>query len=462
MKKRISEYFDSHTGDIIRDIGTLVAIPSVGTDPEEGAPFGRESRRAIQAAYDMAKGYGFDAHIVDDKLCIVEFGSGEPELGILAHLDVVPAGEGWETEPYACVFKDGRLYGRGVSDDKGPAVAALYALKAVKELRLPLKKRVQLILGSDEERGSSDVKWYVKNYPTPPKVFTPDGDFPVINTEKGRIHITFHADVGKMEGVHVVSVHGGTVVNAVPASAEAVVAGITLCEAQKAADVLRGTEAELRCAPAPEGVRVTALGRASHASVCGEGVNAVCALLRYLLALPLSDNGGHRAIRVLYQAIPFGDTCGSALGVRCSDSVSGELTVNLGVFDYSAGGIFGGIDCRVPVSGDGERVFAGVQQALSGALETELADMVRPHNTPETSDFVRGLLRIYTDYTSLPASAESMGGLTYAHEVPGGVCFGCMFPGKEQSMHEANENIELADLLVSGKMFAQAIVEFCG
>ena len=185
-RKQIEEYIDSHCQDMVEDIFTLCRINSEKAEAEEGKPYGAGAAEVLAAALEMMEGYGFSVRNYDNYAGTADLNNKEKQLDILAHLDVVPAGEGWQvTAPYEPVLKDGCLYGRGTADDKGPAVAALYAMRAVKDLGIPLKKNVRLILGTDEECGSSDIRHYYSMEKEAPMTFSPDAEFPVINVEKG-------------------------------------------------------------------------------------------------------------------------------------------------------------------------------------------------------------------------------------------------------------------------------------
>ena len=227
-RKEIEEYIDSHKDQMIEDICTLCRINSEKMPYTEGKPFGEGPFEALQAALTMMENYGFSVRNYDNYVGTADLNDKEAQLDILAHLDVVPAGEGWTvTEPFNPVIKDGKLYGRGTADDKGPAVAALYAMRAVKELGLPVKKNVRLILGTDEECGSSDIAVYYKQEKEAPMTFSPDAEFPVINVEKGRLPGHFAASFEKSDALpKLVKIDAGLKSNVVPGKAKAVVAGV--------------------------------------------------------------------------------------------------------------------------------------------------------------------------------------------------------------------------------------------
>ncbi len=270
-RKEIEGFIDSHRQEMIDDICKLCRINSEKMPYTEGKPYGDGAFDALHAALAMMEDYGFSITNYDNYVGTADLNDKERQLDILAHLDVVPAGEGWTvTEPFEPVEKDGKLYGRGTADDKGPAVAALYAMRAIKELGIPVKKNVRLILGTDEECGSSDIEVYYKREKEAPMTFSPDASFPVINIEKGRIPggtdeecgssdievyykrekeapMTFSPDAsfpviniekGRIPGgfsasfeasealPKIVSIDAGIKVNVVPGKAKAVVAGL--------------------------------------------------------------------------------------------------------------------------------------------------------------------------------------------------------------------------------------------
>ena len=157
---KLDALIEARRDEFLKDLGRWLSVPSVQGAAEEGAPFGRENRRMLDLALEDARGYGFDTRMFDGYAGDISMGNGEKTLGILCHLDVVPGGDGWTVEPFALTQKDGNLIGRGVLDDKGPALAALYAMRCVRDAGVELKDTVRLILGCDEETGMTDMAYY--------------------------------------------------------------------------------------------------------------------------------------------------------------------------------------------------------------------------------------------------------------------------------------------------------------
>lgn len=252
--------------DMIRTLQKWVRIPSVMGPAEEGAPYGREVRRMLDTAIADCADMGFETAAFDGYAGHADLGNGSERdaLAILAHLDVVPEGTGWDDDPYGAQVKDGRIFGRGTSDDKGPAVAALYAMKAVKDAGIPMKRRVRLILGCNEEvGGGDDLEYYARHAVMPRSGFSPDACYPVINIEKGGMHLHLEGETAK-EGLRILSIQAGTRANVIPGYAEALVekqAG--LAEKLAAAALPFSVEVTEK----EEGMLISTTGKLGHAAM---------------------------------------------------------------------------------------------------------------------------------------------------------------------------------------------------
>lgn len=464
-RKEIEGFIDAHKDEMIEDICTLCRINSERKPYVEGKPYGEGAFEALQAALAMAEGYGFTINNYDNYVGTADLNDKERHLDILAHLDVVPAGEGWvETAPFEPVVKDGMLYGRGTADDKGPAVAALYAMRAVKELGIPLSKNVRLILGTDEECGSSDIEYYYGREKEAPMTFSPDAEFPVINIEKGRLEGHFNASFKASEAVpRLVKVEAGIKANVVPGKAKAVVEGVDLATLEGTArEVEAGTGVSFGFEGNFPVIQITAQGDGAHASTPQEGRNALTALLLYLTRLPLAQCPQMDAVGALVELFPHGDTCGKAAGIAMEDELSGALTLAFSMLTVSSDSLEGVFDSRCPICSNEDNVLKAVKKNMAAkGLTLENETMVPPHHVDGNSHFVRTLLAVYEEYTGLKGSCESTGGGTYVHHLENGVAFGAALPGTDNHMHGADEFAVVDELLVSAKIFAQVIVELC-
>ena len=465
-KEKIEAYMEAHKQEMIDDICTLCRINSEKMAYSEGKPFGEGTFAALQMALSMAERYGFSITNYDNYVGTADLNDGERQLDILAHLDIVPAGEGWTvTEPFEPVVKDGKLYGRGTADDKGPAVAALYAMRAVKELGIPVKKNVRLILGTDEECDSSDIAEYYEVEKEAPMTFSPDAEFPVINTEKGRLEGHFSAEFAPSEALpRLVKLEAGIKVNVVPGKAWAVVEGVDTDTLERTAkEVEKETGISFSFEQAEGGMGITAQGEGAHASTPQEGKNALTGLLLYLTRLPLADCPQMKAVRSLLKLFPHGDTQGMAVGIHMADEISGALTLAFSMLTVGADSLDGMFDSRCPICANEDNVLKVVKAAMAEEGITLHNDsMTPPHHVDGNSPFVQTLLKAYEEYTGQKGSCQSTGGGTYVHNLKNGVAFGASMPGTDNRMHGADEFAVVEDLVTSAKIFAQVIVELCG
>lgn len=466
MKERIVSWMEAHREELLEDLKTLCRIRSVEGEPGENAPYGEGPAKALAAAMEMCAGYGFSVKNYGWHAAAADF--GEPagrKLDILAHLDVVGEGDGWDTDPYEPVIKDdGYIYGRGVADDKGGAIAALYAMRCVKELGLPLSAGCRLILGTNEESGSGDIDYYYKREKPAPHTFTPDSEFPVCNAEKGFYRIRFRKSWAPETALpRVKTLSGGFRTNVVPTEAWAEIAGMRpehllagcmpLCAELGASCRVEETEA---------GAKVIVTARGCHAAMPDQGINGNTVLFYALSQLPLADCESTAAVQTIARLLPHGDWLGKALGIAQSDEVTGELTCSFTMIGFTETGLEGLCDCRIPLCATAENCSDVASKAFAARGFEAAGMMIPPHYTPAEGAFIQTLLRAYETYTGQPGSCYHMGGGTYVHDVPGGVAFGICMPGVDVRMHGANERFPVADLLTAAEIFAQVIADLCG
>lgn len=426
LNERLEKYFDEHMDEIIADLNEIMSIDSSFSAPSEGKPFGEGSAAAL--AWGAAQGERLG-------LTVKNFGNyavsmtydcgGDPVLGILSHLDVVPAApEGWTYPPFACTIADGAIYGRGAVDDKGPSVAVLWAVKALRELDVPLSKGFRIIFGGNEEQGCEDIAYYEKLEPFPPMVFTPDGSFPVLNCEKGMVHIIFSAPV---DDSAIERIESQRTINAIP---------------DKCAVMIGGSDKTFE-------------GRSAHGSRPDNGENAVTKFLA-------DYKGSSELLKALLKLFPHGEFDGQSCGLGFSDDVSGAMTCALTCLNTTDGRLEGGADIRFPI----DRTYAEISGIIRGALESagfsvnECSGM-EPHYVSADTPFVKTLLEIYEDVTGKRGEPVAEGGITYVHNTEGGVAFGAEFPWENNNMHGVNEHISLETFRYNLIMYAHAIARLC-
>ena len=461
---RIETYFSGKEEELIQAVSRLVRIPSVKGEKAPGMPFGEEVNWALQEALALSAQMNLPGESLEGYVGIVDLNRGETVLHILAHLDVVDGGSGWTvTTPFEPALKAGLLYGRGTDDDKGPLVAALFAMKAVKDLKIPLTKNVRLIMGTDEESGFDDIHWYYAGHPYAPCTFSPDAGFPLINIEKGHYQ-TFFDQRWESETAlpRVTSFTGGPRINVIPSHARAVVTGLSPEKIQPFCD---GTETNLGVSFTLEakdmGTQILCNGRGGHASRPEEASNAQTALLALLSSLPLADCASSRAIHSLNTLFPHGEHFGSSLGIAQSDELSGALTLSFTMLSLGNTGLEGRFDSRTPICATEANCRLPAEAKLAGHGLTLRGDLVPAHHTPADSPFVQTLLRCYKQFTGDKGECLSTGGGTYVHGIPGGVAFGASMPGFDSGLHGPDEKTRVADLLTACKIFTQAIIDLC-
>ena len=464
-REQIEKYIEEHKEEMLQDIIKICKINSQKGVAKPDMPFGEGPYKALMETISLAKSYGFEVKNYDNYVMTVDLNDKEKQLDILAHLDVVPEGEGWkECEPFEPVIKNGKIFGRGTSDDKGPAIASLYALRCVKELGLPVSKNTRLILGTDEECGSSCIKHYYTKEKEAPMSFSPDGEYPVVNIEKGQLQGHF---IGKFENENaerdIVSITAGTKVNVVPPKANAVIKGFELQEVKKYADeVNKETGINFEVKEVNSNIEIVALGENAHASLPENGNNAITGLLLLLTKLDFKNLRKAEVLSNLYKLMPHGDISGKALGLEMSDEKSGALTLAFSMLSVNENELDGYFDSRCPMCAVPQKVLSTCKEAFERAgLEFLNKDMKEPHEVPADSHFVKTLLKVYEEYTGLKGECIAIGGGTYVHDLKNGVAFGAVLPGTDTRMHGADEFAVIDELVVTAKIIAQTIVDLC-
>jgi len=462
--KRINDYIDEKNEEMIGALAGLVRIPSVKEPPLPGMPYGKPVNEALEYTLALGRALGFQPENLDGHMALVDYGEGEETLGIMTHLDVVPAGGGWGFGPFSAYIEGGRMYGRGTTDDKGAVISALYALAAVKERGIGLKRRVRFMAGCDEESGWADMDYYKRHRPMPDLAFSPDCEYPVINAEKGVLHLDiskkFSAKPGE-DGLKVLSFRGGSRVNMVPDHAEAVVSGgdgAALTPDSLVPALPEGVE----CAVLPDGrARLVCRGVSAHGSTPELGKNAICLLASALYGLGLQPGGPANAIAFLARRVA-GELGGQSIGLDLRDEVSGALTVNVGVLEMDQCEMSMQWDIRYPISFGSEDILSRIASAMElPGFEVGIRHSLPPHFVSEDSELVQKLLMVYARQTGAKAYCRSIGGATYARSVKNAVSFGPNMETADHLAHQANEYVPLEMLGFNARMIADAIVTLC-
>lgn len=439
MREFLHTYIEEHREEMLDHLADFVAIPSVSSDMEAVG-------EALDFALKLGDHLGFRTeNCLDGQVGVIEMGEGDETLGILAHVDVVPAGDpaDWDSDPFTAVIKEDRIFGRGTLDDKGMIIASLYAMKAAKDYAegkgLPLHKKVQLILGAQEEVEWTDMEAYVKAYPLPDYGFSPDGEYPICNIEKGVADCNMEFEVGDSTNVmgdiaSVIKIHCGIAQNSVPGRATATLSN---------------------------GEVITAEGKSVHSCQPEEGVNALFVLCKKLQEKGVAKN----RLMQLLEAVTasFEDLYGKAIGMYSeSEYYQGEF-VHRNVFTptifHAEEGIAKiNINLRFPYGvGEDELLAAMTRFAEENGGRITLWDYLPAVFVSKERPFLQILADAYEDVTGLKNEYTLAYGGSYAKAMPNVVSWGPLFPGEEDSCHEVNEYIAIKSLMDSTKIFAQAI-----
>lgn len=449
--------------EMLKTLSGLVACPSVKGEAEPNMPYGKGIFDALMYMLDQAERMDLESVNLFGHAGYVTYGSEEEELAILVHLDVVPPGDGWDSDPFEMVNRDGMLYGRGVIDNKGPAVAALYALYMLKENCISLNKGVRLIFGCDEESGWEDMDYYLANYPEPKKVISPDSCYPVINAEKGVIHMGLAKKAGLTSApLAIISLSSGSRPNVVPNQAECVIRATGEAVSKAAALFAADVPAEFEVEQGKETATIRVRGKAAHGSAPQEGVNALAYLIAFLNTLPLAEGDAEKFVYSLAHLIGI-EYDGGRLGIAMEDEKFGMLTVNLGAMQVNENEISAKLDIRYPVGADGEEIIKKVQNAMEGqGIEAKVEHFMKDHLVPEDSDLVQALKEVYEYCFDEKAECAYSSGATYARAFKNGVAFGPVEKEKTKTEHGPNECIAIDDIVKLSEVLMYAIVRICG
>lgn len=442
MEAKIKNIVNENRRDMIESIKAAVRINSVMDEntATESMPFGKRVDEALRKTLEIAESLGFKTVYKDGYYGYAEVGEGEELIGILGHIDVVPIGDEskWKFPPFSATEEDGYIYGRGTQDDKGPTIAAMYAVKALLDAGVKFGKRVRFIIGGDEENLWRCIAKYTENGEEIPSMgFTPDSSFPVTNAEKSLVQFYLRG-----KGSKDLSLNISGALNAVPG-----VANYTGELADKLAEKLD----ELKFEYEKDGESITVIGKRVHAASADKGVNAIERLCKALYEIGVKDD-------VVRFVAELSDSVGSKILPNCVDDVSGTLTLNLGELIINEKESKIGFDSRVPVKFTIEDLENAVKEnAANYGLEFEEFDRLKSLYVPADSELIKTLVSVYEQETGLEGTPKSSGGATYAKALDNCVAFGAMFPFDEKTEHQENERVNIKNMIKATEIYALSV-----
>ncbi|KIS03346.1 dipeptidase PepV [Paucilactobacillus wasatchensis] len=447
--------------DYLNDLISLMKIQSVRDDTQatDEFPLGPKPAQALTIFLEMAQQDGFRTRNIDNVVGYAEWGEGEETLAILARLDVMPAGNSWDTDPFDPVIKNGNLYGRGASDDKGPGMAAYYALKTLKDMDVKFNKKVRFIVGTDEESDWTGMKRYFEVEPEPTFGFSPDAEFPLINGEKGNVSLKLDFEGGNDGSVQLKSFHSGLRPNMVPREAEAQVTSDDNASLVNAfTEFVAKQPVTGEAVAESDGVKLIIVGKAAHGMEPRNGENAGTYLASFLQTYDIKGAAGN-FITLIGQYM-HQDSRLHNFDLAFKDDVMGDLTMNVGLmnFDEQDGGQID-MNFRYPKGITPDEIQAKLAMVTTpkNVKVIQGAFMV-PHYVDASDPLVVTLMDAYRHQTGdVDALPEVVGGGTYGRMMKRGVAFGALFAHTEDTMHQANEFQPVDDLIMAMSIYMESI-----
>lgn len=460
MNSEVSRLLEKNFEKYAEELKLLVDKKSVRTAPDGDFPFGRGCAEVLDEAEKLLALHGFSMTNYGYYAGEADLGEA-PELMLLAHLDVVPEGDGWTKKPYSLTREGNLVYGRGTTDDKGAALACIYAMEAVRDVLGEPKTGVRLVLGCAEETGSEDMEHYFASRPVLKYTLSPDAEYPLINIEKGRFSPFYEKSFKKQNGkIRIERIDGGVTPNIVPGKAGALIIGADKAALEKlCSDTAAKTKTHASITESDGGLYVLFEGQTAHASTPELGINAQTALVTALSEL---DTELRDTLVFLKSTFPHGETDGVSLGIAQGDAQSGALTLNFGVLSFDGETLSCNFDARCPVCAEEMSVKTPSDEVFEKAGFTVKSGELRPaHVVDEDSPLVKEVLKVYEDATGEKGKCLAIGGGTYVHDIEGGIAFGIEFPCRDYHMHGADEFADIDEMLLTAKMYAQVIIDLC-
>lgn len=445
MREYITETIKKNS---LKSLKRLIAIPSINTTQNNELaypPFGREIDRVLKETLKISETLGMETYYDPEGYYgFAEYGEGDETVGVLCHLDVVSEGdrEKWQSPPFELTERKGALYGRGVQDDKGPTIAALYALKSVIDAGETFNKKIRFIFGTDEETLWRCMRMYKKHETLPDFGFVPDGSFPLTYAEKGLLQVRLTGP-----GAAKMKVKCGQSVNVVPDYAEYTSGNI---------EELAATFNNMHIPYKIEEGKIIVHGKTAHASVAHEGKNAISILAKGLVAVQ-----PHPVISLIAEKIGL-ETNGESLFGEVIKDRTGELTLNVGKLEINDSYSELVLDIRLPVSYNKDEIEEKLKNvaALYG-MSYHILDYLPSFHIPVESQLVQTLWSIYRDKTGDTTVPNTSGGVSFARAMPNFVAFGARFPEVKSTAHQENESMTIENFYKSMSIYAETIYQLC-
>lgn len=452
-------YYESHTDEIIQDLMTIASIESVSDATSEVKPFGEGCIKVLDKMLSIGEANGFKTHNYENYVGSIVYDAGCKEnIGIVAHLDVVPAGEGWMSDPYTPVIRDGYLFGRGVGDNKSAAIGGLYVQKALRELNVPLKHNIELLLGTNEETGMSDFIYYCDKYQAPKFSFVPDAGFPGVGGEFGRLRYNLISSNALSSDF--VDMYAGSVFNIIPNKATVVLSKDSAIDYKSLPEDFEVVETEA-------GIQITAFGLSSHAAGPERGINAIKVLTKELVKCAGIKEDDLKILSFIDHVND--DPYGTYLGFALTDEISGQTVSSGTVLRFKEGHLTLTNDCRFCVTDKASRIQANiVSKCEENDYTMEVIELSTPYHLDLNSPHVQAVSKVYKEYTGEDGEIRIGKGGTYAGKIPNAMATGIVYRGNipapdyiepgHGGAHQPDEYIPIKGYIEGIKLFTTMLL----
>lgn len=462
-RKTLEYYIDEHFQETLKDIQKIVKIKTVKEESTNGAPFGLGLKKGLEETLKIAKDLGFKTVNLDNYIGYAEFGEGKEYIGVLGHIDVVPEGEHskWSVPPFSGEVVGKNMISRGVLDNKGPIISALHSMKALKECVPTFNHRVRIIFGTNEESGDEDIKYYLSKEKAPKYAFTPDGQFPVVFSEKGIYTFSFKDSFLK-EKTSILDIVGGTRSNVVPEEAKVLLKKDLSEKIIKELEKFKDTPCKFEVSEKESCLEVICKGIPAHASSPQRGVNPITWLFRFLNRVTPEEDSLKRFVNFMDKVVGI-ETDGSGLSIETKNEETGDLTLSCGIakiIEEKESSIYVKFNIRYPVTTDEKKLDTTLDKI---GRENNVEFVKENHNAPlyfpKEHPLVEKLQKVFKDVTDRDDKPVALGGGTYAKLMPNTVAFGPNFKEFRGNPHGFDEKMDI-DMLKQGMlMYALGVLE---